>query len=132
MTDAEKRLWSVVRRDRLGVRFRRQHPIGRWIVDFYAAPIRLAVEIDGGGHSERGSADASRTAALNALGVSVLRFWNNEVLCNLHGVVEALSKTVEICGNRASPLTPLRCGGGDASCAIGAMNLRLSLAENSA
>ncbi|MEL7149673.1 MAG: DUF559 domain-containing protein [Pseudomonadota bacterium] len=90
MTDAEKRLWQEVRRDRLGVRFRRQLPIlKRYILDFYAPSIRLAVEIDGGQHAGD-PGDTRRTAHLNAHDISVLRFWNNEVLNETPAVVETL------------------------------------------
>ena len=90
MTNAEKRLWAELRRDRLGVRFRRQLPVlQRHILDFYAPSIRLAVELDGGQHAES-AADARRTAHLNAHDISVLRFWNIEVLNETEAVVETL------------------------------------------
>jgi len=81
-TDAERRLWSALRDRRLrGYRFRRQHPIGEFIVDFACTRHRLVVEADGGQHSDN-EADGSRTAWLEAEGWRVMRFWNNEVLAN--------------------------------------------------
>ncbi|MEM9426552.1 MAG: DUF559 domain-containing protein [Pseudomonadota bacterium] len=90
MTEAEKRLWQEIRRDRLGVRFRRQMPVlQRYILDFYAPSIRLAVELDGGHHADN-SNDIRRTVHLNAHGISVLRFWNIEVMNETETVVETL------------------------------------------
>ncbi len=90
MTEAEKQLWQEIRRDRLGIRFRRQLPIlQRYILDFYAPSIRLAVEVDGGQHAESAD-DVRRTAHLNAHGITVLRLWNTEVLNETETVVETL------------------------------------------
>ncbi len=87
MTDAERVLWRHLRSEQLGGhKFRRQHPIGSYIADFACLERRLMVEVDGGQHN--GSArDAERDAWLEAQGWQVLRFWNNEVLANLEGVV---------------------------------------------
>jgi len=94
-TDAERRLWSALRDRRLrGYRFRRQHPIGRFIVDFACTRHRLIVEADGGQHNENG-ADAQRTAWLEHHGWRVLRFWNNEILANTEGVIETIVKVLE-------------------------------------
>jgi very-short-patch-repair endonuclease len=85
MTDAERRLWSVLRSRRLqGYKFRRQRPIGPFIADFACIEHRLVVEADGGQHLE-GEYDARRTAWLEARGWRVLRFWNNEILANTEG-----------------------------------------------
>ncbi|HWG86103.1 MAG TPA: DUF559 domain-containing protein [Deinococcales bacterium] len=84
-TPAERKLWLAIRRDQLGVRFRRQHPIGRYVADFACTELRLVVEVDGGQHA--GSLeDAARTAWLEERGWLVLRYWNNEVLENPEGV----------------------------------------------
>jgi len=98
-TDAEKLLWRKLRaRQVCGAKFRRQVPIGPYIVDFVCFEHRLIVEIDGGQHNEpRGRAyDIQRTRWLESQGFRVLRFWNNEVLGNLEGVltriVQALNK----------------------------------------
>jgi len=94
-TEAEKRLWTVLRRQQVeGYRFRRQAPIGRYIVDFVCLRRRLVVEVDGGQHATRGQADAARTAWLESQGFRVLRFWNNDVLGNTNGVVEAIRQAL--------------------------------------
>jgi len=90
-TDAEKKLWSHLRRNALGCSFRRQHPIGSYIVDFVCLELRLIVEADGGQHSElRAAHDVARTEWLEARGYKVLRFWNNDILANTDGVIEAI------------------------------------------
>jgi very-short-patch-repair endonuclease len=89
-TDAERRLWSALRDRRLrGYRFRRQHPIGRYIVDFACTEHRLIVEADGGQHAES-DGDRRRTAWLESEGWRVLRFWNNDILSNASGVAETI------------------------------------------
>src|SRR5262249_28002322 len=83
MTEAEKRLWQMLRsRQTEGYRFRRQVPIGRFIVDFVCRAARLIVEIDGGQRGLLTEGEASRTRFLEREGYRVLRFWNNEVLDN--------------------------------------------------
>ena len=69
-----------------GHRFRRQHPIREYVVDFVCMEKRLAVEIDGGQHAEHATYDTQRTKSLEAEGYRVLRFWNNDVLQNIEGV----------------------------------------------
>ncbi len=99
-TEAEKRLWSVLRRQQIeGYRFRRQAPIGRYIIDFVCLRRRLVIEIDGGQHADRAQADAARTAWLESQGFRVLRFWNNDVPGNTNGVVEAIRQTLRGPGN---------------------------------
>lgn len=92
MTAAERRLWERLRYEQLGVRFRRQAPIGPYIVDFVSFRQRLVTECDGGQHAaaEQAAYDAERTAFLGGEGFRVLRFWNNEVLGNLEAVVERI------------------------------------------
>jgi adenine-specific DNA-methyltransferase len=93
MTEAERRLWYALRDRRFaGWKFRRQETIHPVIVDFICSAARLIVEVDGGQHSEDG--DAERTAALEAQGFRVLRFWNNEVLGNLDGVMIRLAEAL--------------------------------------
>src|SRR5690349_3759621 len=93
-TDAERALWFRLRDRRLnGMKFRRQTPIKAYVVDFCCESARPIVELDGGQHAERGGLDAKRTAALEAYGCLVLRFWNNDVLSNMSGVLEAISNT---------------------------------------
>ena len=91
LTDAERALWRLLRDRRLrGAKFRRQVPVGPFIVDFAAFEHRLVVEVDGGQHA--GSPrDARRDAWLGANGFRVLRFWNNDVLANPEGVMEVLA-----------------------------------------
>lgn len=96
-TDAESALWRVLRAGHMdGTRFRRQQPIGPYVVDLYCASARLAIELDGDQHAEpdRQRADEERTAALGLLGVRVLRFANHEVLRNLNGVLEVTWEAV--------------------------------------
>jgi very-short-patch-repair endonuclease len=86
MTDAERRLWSALRGRRLhGYKFRRQHPLGPFIVDFVAIAHRLVIEADGGQHVES-ECDRRRTLWLERHGWRVLRFWNNDILANPEGV----------------------------------------------
>ena len=89
-TDAEHRLWQHLRVWRLpAFKFRRQQPLGKYIVDFVCLEARLIVELDGGQHSESVS-DIARDAWLRSQGFVVLRFWNNDVFENLAGVVERI------------------------------------------
>ena len=91
LTDAEKKLWSHLRRKALGYRFRRQHPIGPYIVDFICLEQRLIIEADGGQHNNTHAAnDAKRTTWLNDRHYRVLRFWNNDILTNIDGVIETI------------------------------------------
>jgi very-short-patch-repair endonuclease len=96
-TDAESLLWrNLRRRNFVGVKFRRQHPVEGYIADFYCGEARLVVELDGGGHAEDGQAryDGERTIALARAGIRVLRFWNTEVLQSLDGVLEVIFEAV--------------------------------------
>jgi len=87
-TDAETRLWFYLRGRRFaGHKFRRQYPVGPYIVDFICLQQSLVIEVDGGQHAERIHEDAKRTAYLESQGLRVLRFWNNDVLGNMEGVL---------------------------------------------
>ncbi|HYD68666.1 endonuclease domain-containing protein [Azospirillum sp.] len=89
-TDAERRLWSIVRRRQLGGwYFRRQHPIPPYIADFACIEAMLVVEADGGQHNESPH-DAVRDRHLQSLGWRVLRFWNNDILANPEGVASVI------------------------------------------
>ena len=115
-TDAEQRLWSRLRGNRLGVRFRRQLVFERrYVLDFYAPSVKLAVEADGGQHGVAISKDEARTGFLVKRGVTVLRFWNNEVLGNTDGVMMAVQAVIARLAPRASPPTPLPEGVGGAN-----------------
>jgi very-short-patch-repair endonuclease len=89
MTDAERRLWRYLRRHFLGVHFRRQVPIGSYIVDFACLRRKLVIEVDGGQHLES-EEDLVRDRWLKEQGYRVLRFWNHEVLRNTEGVLEVI------------------------------------------
>ncbi len=95
-TDAERALWRILRQLE-GYRFRRQHSAGPYILDFYCAASRLAVEVDGAQHytADGLADDAERTAYLEALGMRVLRFTNVEVLANAEGVTSTLLAALE-------------------------------------
>jgi very-short-patch-repair endonuclease len=103
ITDAEKKLWARLRdRQLCGAKFRRQHPMGPFITDFCCVERGLVVELDGGQHAEQSAADQARTDFLESRGYRVLRFWNNDVLTNLEGVVERISAALE--GHHPCPL----------------------------
>jgi len=96
MTDAEKALWRVLRsRQVSGLKFRRQHPFGDYILDFVCLEKKVVVEVDGGQHGERTKHDEIRTQNLLTTGFRVLRFWNNEVLQEIGSVKEAIWRAVE-------------------------------------
>jgi len=101
-TEVERRLWRALRRDTLGVTFRRQHAIPPYIADFACIELRLVIELDGGQHG--GARDAARDAAMACEGWQVLRFWNNEVMDNPDGVVARIIEAIAM--RRASPPTP--------------------------
>ncbi|MCY4114086.1 MAG: endonuclease domain-containing protein [Chloroflexi bacterium] len=95
-TDAERVLWRLLRnREFGGWKFRRQAPIGRYVVDFVCFEKRLIVEVDGGGHQRRVHADAERTRWLEGQGFRVVRFWNNQVLGETAAVEEAVLTALE-------------------------------------
>ena len=101
-TDAEKKLWSRLRENQVGgFRFRRQQPIGDYVVDFFCPDTNLIVEVDGGQHAETIGRDDMRTGWLESKGYRVVRFWNDEVLGNIDGVVERIHEAL-----RALPPTP--------------------------
>jgi very-short-patch-repair endonuclease len=91
MTDSEIILWSYLKGKQLqGYKFRRQHSIGSYIVDFYCPKLKLVIELDGERHGERKNItyDEVRTEYLNSLGIKVLRYWNSEIYNNIAGVIE--------------------------------------------
>jgi very-short-patch-repair endonuclease len=97
LTPAEAILWKNLQRSQLdGKKFRRQHSIGRFVVDFYCPEFRIAIELDGEGHfnSFKAEYDSRRTAYMNKLHVQVLRFENRAVLDNLQGVLEAIRRSL--------------------------------------
>ena len=95
MTDAERFLWKVLRSKKInGHRFRRQHPIGQYIADFACIEQRIVIELDGGQHQEQNIYDEQRSVCLQAQGWRVLRFWNNEVLNNIDGVLTVIAENL--------------------------------------
>ena len=89
-TDAERLFWSKVRNRQVdGLKFKRQMPVGDFIADFCCAELKVIVELDGGQH-QNNSSDVRRTEVLERLGFRVVRFWNNDVLGNVEGVVDQL------------------------------------------
>ena len=94
-TEAEQKLWSLLRNRQLnGKKFRRQHAIANYVVDFYCNECKLAIELDGNFHTKAGAKeyDKSRTALLKELGITVLRFWNEEVIKNPENVLKKISE----------------------------------------
>lgn len=105
-TPAERILWSQLRNRTLsGYKFRRQHPIDRYILDFYCPEARLAIELDGSGHAYAGrlKKDRAREEFLATAGIRVLRFWNDAVRENLDGVLQAIWYALEEAGCRDNP-----------------------------
>jgi len=97
-TMAEVRLWAHLRRKQLdGFRFRHQHPLGSFIVDFLCPEARLIIEVDGGQHSEDNAHDFARTEWLEARGYRVVRFWNSDVLSKTEDVLAAILEALRAC-----------------------------------
>ena len=96
-TRAEQHLWSALRNDELGCRFRRQSPFRAYILDFVSIPARLVVEVDGDSHltDEEIEADAARDEVLRTAGFTVLRFTNEQVVADLDGVIEDIRAAVQ-------------------------------------
>jgi len=105
-TEAEKHLWAILRHKGMGVKFRRQTIIGRYIVDFVCYEKKLVIEVDGGQHNQSRK-DALRDKWLKTQGFKVIRFWNNDVLNNLDGVYQ----TIEGHLNPPLPVPPHEGGG---------------------
>jgi very-short-patch-repair endonuclease len=95
VTGVERRLWHKLRGAQIdGASFRRQHPAGNYILDFYCPALQLAIELDGGQHAQATSRDRQRDEWLRQRGVTVLRFWNSDITENLSGVVEVIASKV--------------------------------------
>ena len=120
-TDVEMKLWQKLRNRQLGVDFRRQHPAGSYILDFYCPALRLAIELDGGQHAQPDAAERDKQRAdwLAHRGVITLRFWNSDVVQNLTGVLEAVAEKISELQSVKMTLTRRWCadlplsGGGD-------------------
>jgi len=102
-TDAELKIWQALRAGCLmGFKFKRQVPIGDFIVDFVCFEQKLIVELDGGQHMDS-EKDVMRDARLNAMGFRVLRFWNNEVMQNIEGVLVVILQYLQIVAPSPQP-----------------------------
>ena len=107
-TDAENRLWLHLRARRLGgLKFRRQQPVGAYVVDFFCAERKLIVELDGGQHQDQADYDETRDAWLKSEGYAVLRYWNNEIMENLEGVLEDIGRAAGVFAETSPSPQPL-------------------------
>ena len=98
-TDVERKLWYALRDRRLhGFKFRRQQPIGSYIVDFVCFEAKLIIELDGGQHGfdENLAADAARTVYLQSEGFRIMRYWNAELIENLDGAIEGICRELGV------------------------------------
>ena len=109
MTDSERRLWSRLRMEQLGVKFRRQHPLGNYIADFACLAPKLVVELDGSQHSDQVEYDAARDSFFSSQGFVVLRFASNEPFLNLEGLLTVIAARLAASGLPPSQPSP---GGG--------------------
>ena len=94
-TPAERKLWSRIRNDQLGVTFRRQHAVGNYIPDFCSPKAKLIIEMDGSQHLEQEEYDEERTKYLESQGYKVIRFWNNQVMNDIDGAIRAIIFAME-------------------------------------
>ncbi|WP_392340444.1 endonuclease domain-containing protein [Moritella marina] len=103
MPEAEKKLWQHIRKKQLGIKFRRQHGIGRYIADFYCSEHKLVIELDGDSHNslEAQTYDKERNMFMRQVGLNVLRFTNQEVFTNIEGILEQIKEQMK--SNRATP-----------------------------
>jgi very-short-patch-repair endonuclease len=109
MTDSERKLWAGLRGEQLGVKFRRQHPLGSYIADFACLDPKLIVELDGSQHAEQTGYDERRDAFFESHGFAVLRFGSNEPLRNLDGVRTVILEQLKVlAGSAPTPALPQR------------------------
>jgi very-short-patch-repair endonuclease len=107
-TDAEQHLWNHLRNKQLfDLKFRRQQPMGHYIVDFVCFQKRIIIEVDGGQHAENKRKDTQRDSWLRQNGFKILHFWNNDILKNIDGVLEVIAQESIV----HPPLTPPIKGG---------------------
>ena len=112
-TETEKRLWRLLRSGQLqGYKFRRQQPIGQYIVDFICLEKRLIIELDGGQHAQQATYDSERSAWLESQGFWVLRFWNNQVLGEVEAVKTGILEALDRGANTPHPNLPPQGGKG--------------------
>ena len=106
MTDSERRLWSRLRMEQLGAKFRRQHPSGNYISDFACLSPKLIVELDGSQHADQIEYDAIRDEFFRSHGFAVLRFASNEPFLNLDGVLAVIAAELQAAGRPPSQPSP--------------------------
>ena len=94
-TPAERKLWSRIRNDQLGITFRRQHAVGYYIPDFCSPKAKLIIELDGSQHLEQEEYDEERTKYLESQGYRVIRFWNTDAMNDMDGVILALMNVLK-------------------------------------
>ena len=112
MTDAERLLWSRLRRRQVhGLHFRRQHPIGPFIADFACTRAKLVIELDGGQHVRLKDKDAARTRRLEQTGYRVLRFWNHDVLTQIDAVLQVIAAVTQAPPSQPPPAARRRLRG---------------------
>lgn len=116
-TDAERMLWSRLNRKQLGYKFRRQQPVGKYIVDFYNAEKRLVIELDGSQHLDNYK-DDERSHWLTSQGLKILRFWNNDVMQNIDAVLEQIIQTLQTTPHAVSYETAAPPQGGSGNAGI--------------
>jgi very-short-patch-repair endonuclease len=97
MTEAEKIVWERLCNKQLGVRIRRQHPIYKYIADYYCHELKLVIEIDGGIHlsKENKENDIGRDITLNEFGIQIIRFTNDQVINDIDQIIEEIKKKIE-------------------------------------
>jgi len=96
LTPAERKLWAILRGNKLnGVKFRRQHAIGNYIVDFVSIKKKLIIELDGSQHLEQTGYDEERTRYLESRGYQVIRFWNDQIEKEMDGVIQVLDELLK-------------------------------------
>ncbi|MFM7220710.1 MAG: endonuclease domain-containing protein [Nodosilinea sp.] len=105
MTEPEKKLWQILRGQQMGVKFRRQHGIGHYIADFYCPELKLVIEVDGDSHksAEAQVYDAIRHDFMASLGITTLRFTNDEVMNHIEGVHQHLTQYLNTVLEKFSP-----------------------------
>jgi very-short-patch-repair endonuclease len=109
MTDAERKLWSGLRGEQLGVKFRRQHPLGNYIADFACLELKVIVELDGSQHADNQVYDLARDAFFKAQGFTVMRFPSNAPFQNFDGVMSTiLHQLNRLAGDAPIPAFPQR------------------------
>lgn len=106
-TEAESILWMALNKNQLGTKFRRQHVVDRFIVDFYSVQFQLAIEVDGSIHVNQKEQDQERDARLNSFGITVVRFENNEVINHLETVIYTIKSHITIIDRNRVRKSPL-------------------------